>query len=216
MKLYNEVKLGRRSCYEKVLLDEGGEVISRRRSSSPLFTSSYGGFDYLILYDDEMCVVEPAFDYLNFDIGDRPLATRRKAAYAIRMLHCFLSLENYGLKELDSGLINDLGLFLRGIGRAHSDFRAATLRSSETVNEYLSVYRDYCKCRGIDCPALFRTREVRWPADSNGFEAAARFRYESSLSVARRDLEVPAYVSPGEYARLHALAIDAGDECGPF
>lgn len=39
MKLYNEVKLGRRSCYEKVLLDEGGEVISRRRSTSPLFTS---------------------------------------------------------------------------------------------------------------------------------------------------------------------------------
>ena len=69
-----------------------------------------------MLYDDRMMPIRDAYVYLNCDIGDRPLTTRTRAAYAIRLLYQFLSLTNRNIDEMDGQALLELEGFLRGAG----------------------------------------------------------------------------------------------------
>ena len=70
---------------------------------------------YFILYDEHMKPIPSVYQYLNFRMKESPLTSRSKAAFAIRLLYCFLSLSGYRVNRIDEKAFRELLFFLRGI-----------------------------------------------------------------------------------------------------
>ena len=95
MIVYNEEKHGQQSVFIKNVLDADGNITSSREVVLRLYQVENGGFLYFILYDDSMKPIPSFFQYLNFGLRGSPLTSRSKAAFALRLLYCFLSLSGY-------------------------------------------------------------------------------------------------------------------------
>ena len=214
MHVFNEVKQGRQSIFEKHVLDEHGNSILRTETHIRLHAISEGAKDVYLIYDDEMRVISEAYVYLNSDLAASPPNTRKKAAYALRLLYCYLSLSGIGPGRLDDSSVIELRQFLRGAGNAIGRYSLKTQRDNNTVNGYFSVYRDYFSKRGIECEALNHSRVVAIESKyDGGVLREEKIRYTNNLpSKTYCERSVPKYVSPDEFRRLYQLAINAGDD----
>lgn len=212
--VYTEEKTGRRSVFAKIIVDGYGEETFVRKVTMPLVIQEKDGFTFMILYDDRMVPVRPFFEYVNFSLQDSPLTTRRSAAFALRLLYCFLSLSNYDIYKLGEKEINELVYFLRGINSNPEIYASQTLRSAGTVNGYLSCYRMFFADRHIGCNALFRAHYVSTAdIDSGGFEVKAkRKRYDNNVKrVTVNQNTVPRYISPEQFKALYSIALKNKD-----
>lgn len=210
MYAYNEVKIGKHSVFERVLIGDDGAVVLRSQVDIPLLQVDKDGFTYLLLYDEDMRLIESAYTYLNHLIAGSPINTRLKKATALRFLYCFLSLSNTAVDKIGEAELSEYEMFLRGIGGC-ADLRLQTQRTSDTINGHLSAVRDYFAKCGIECPALFRTQQARGAGLAP--EQGRRDRYASSVrAVPYCDGEVPKYISPEEFGDLYSLAVTRGDK----
>lgn len=126
----------------------------------PFAYVEHDGFEYIIPYDDQLCPIAPAFDYLNFDMAERPVTSRRQAASALRILYCYLSLMNLDVNSIDADALRGLIRFIRGVGTIQEQFTMDTIRSNKTVNLYLATYRSFFTARDIHCELLFSTLQL--------------------------------------------------------
>ncbi|MFH5938423.1 hypothetical protein, partial [Clostridium perfringens] len=60
MIVYSEKKFKQQSIFLKTILDNGGNEVSVRKVSIPLFQIEKDDFTYFILYDDNMNVIKEA------------------------------------------------------------------------------------------------------------------------------------------------------------
>lgn len=214
MHAFNEIKIGRQSLFERHILDENGESLAASRARIPMHVIERDRRKIFLLYDDDMNVISKAYAYLNKEILDSAPNTRAKAAYALRLLYCFLKMSGIQEDGLDDPLVFELRQFLQGLGTVSSPYSLLTRRRNNTVNEYFGVYRDYYSSLGIPCDALFRSRTVSARAYAGGDSGRATplLRYKNNLpgkDYCRRD--VPRYVSPDEFQALYRLAVESGD-----
>ena len=158
---YSENKNRHRSTFTKSIVSDEGEILSQRTVVCPMYFIDYNDFTYIVLYDDYMNIIHEAFEYLNYDMREYPVTTRRSAAHAIRFLYCYLSLSGYSVKKMNQAAFDGLKLFLRGIGTNVDGHSLVTIRSGATVNTYLSVYRAYFKKRKIKCEPLFKSHRTK-------------------------------------------------------
>lgn len=193
------------SYYRKLITDNNGCVIADLTAHYPIMTASKDRFKYIILYDDDMKVVPEAYEFLNHNIRDFSLTTRKQYAYAIRILYCFLSLSNSSVYSIDYETLRKLIAFLRGIGI--SDTPGLIKRSNQTVNLYLSVYRTFFQKRDIHCPALFASasRNVDMFFEEEVFNMQ-RLQYKNNLR-ASKDTQIPKYISPEVFSKVYSAAI---------
>ena len=200
---YEELRHKTRSTFRKVYTNEFGEIISERTASFPLIEIDYSGFRYLVLYDDSMQVESKVFEYLNYDLYDRPLATRRRAAHALRSIFCFLSLNNYELEKITEPILAEMKSFFRGIGFSIDSENPIKPRSNSTINGYFTYLRGFCESQRIDCPALFKPGIYR--SYSAGDTAALSNPYRANLKTQRKDASIPKYISPQQFEALLKL-----------
>lgn len=211
---YSEEKVGKRIDYVRHILDEDGNDVSARAARIRLHITEHANATLFVLYDDNMEPIHDAYAYLNCNLRDKPLTSRTKAAYALRLLYQFLSLTNRDIAGIDGQALSELEGFLRGAGSGIKRLGDVTQRSVDTVNSYYSTYRSFLAARGINCPALERASTVRVSANFMGqYESSTDHkRYKSNLPTRDRSREVPLYVSPTEFQRLYKLAYNDHDE----
>lgn len=214
MHAFQEVKVGNQSAFERHVLDEDGNSLAVTRARIPMHTVERDRKVFFLIYDDDMRVISGAYAYLNRKLLASSSKSRAKAAYALRLLYCFLALCGIREEELDDPHLRDLLQFLSGIGAVTSEHALETQRRNNTVNEYLAVYRKYYTYLGISCDALTRSRRVSLEAwsGSESVRVVAAERYESNLpGKPYCPRNAPKYVSPDEFSRLYRLAVEDGD-----
>lgn len=168
-----------------------------------------------MLYNDHMKVIPEVYEYLNFDLQERPLTSRSKSAFALRLLYCFLSLSGYDVTDINEQVLSELVFFLRGIQNNPSVFESRTLRSSATVNSYLSVYRAFFSKRHIKCTALFSSFNVSVSrtVEQSFSSAAEKKHYKSNLKTSSVEEGLaPRYISPDDFRKIYSLVIQEKDQ----
>lgn len=215
MILYGEQKLGSQSFFTKTILDNNGKQVSSRKVSIPLYQVEKDGFTYFLLYNENMQVIQPSYEYLNFYLRERPLTTRSKAAFALRILYCFLSLSKYDIECINDVILKELLFFLRGINVNPKEYEMKTQRSANTVNGYLSIYRTYFATNNIKCEALFKSHTVHSTTNmGNDFTSTVeRKKYDNNVQVNKVESNtVPKYISPENFRKVYKLALDNNDK----
>lgn len=208
---FSSYKDGTQTIYERHTLDEQGNVVHSRTARFPFAYVEHDGFEYIIPYDDQLCPIAPAFDYLNFDMAERPVTSRRQAASALRILYCYLSLMHLDVNSIDADALRGLIRFIRGVGTIQEKFTMDTIRSNKTVNLYLATYRSFFKARDIYCDLLFKTMPTR---GLNSSEDAQRKnpRMKSNRPVtAKEERNIPKYISLKQFHQLYKMAIEKKD-----
>ena len=213
MIVYKENKIGNQSVFAKNILNNLGEVVNSREVKKPLFQIEKEGYTYFILYDDHMNVIEDAFSFLNYALRESPLTTRSKAAFALRLLYCFLSLANLNIQSMNESNIRELLFFLRGLDSNPDIYSLKTQRSNATVNGYLSIYRTFFKYKNIECEALFRGKAVK--ISSSTTDSTNRMennKFDNNLKTSNySENSVPKYISPTEFRKIFRLAVEKKD-----
>jgi len=215
MIVYSEEKLGPQSVFYKKILDVIGTEISTRKIALPLYKAEQNGYTYFLLYDYKMQIISSVFEYLNYELQISPFTTRSKAAHALRFLYCFLELSGYSVTEVDETVLDQLISFLKGINGGPEQHSMKTLRASDTINGYLSVYRDYFKAMDIPSRALFRHHTVNAKTSiSKDFNTTTQFtKYENNLKTSKHVADtVPKYISPSDFKKLFKLVLQKKDK----
>ena len=214
MIVYSEEKIGQQSIFVKTILDEDGNTTSVRKVSIPLYQVEENGFVTFILYDDHMKPNASVYQYLNFKLRESPLTSRSKAAFALRLLFCFLSLSGYKVNRIDEKALRELLFFLRGINTNPDQYSMKTQRSNNTVNGYLSVYRSYFIYAGIHCDAIFKSHTVQTEHVFEGTPSSPeRKKYDNNLKTPSYNSDtVPKYIGPSDFKKIFKTIIDANDK----
>lgn len=212
MIIYSEKKNGPLSVFIKTVTDDDGAVTSVRRVSMPLYQIDENGFVYFILYDEHMKPIPSVYQYLNFRMKESPLTSRSKAAFAIRLLYCFLSLSGYRVNSLDEKAFRELLFFLRGINTNPKKYSMKTQRSNNTVNGYLSVYRTYFSFANIHCDAIFKAHTIRTDHVFEDADSPVRKKYDNNLKAPNYSSNtVPKYIGPEDFKHIFRAILDAND-----
>jgi len=213
MIVYEEKKIGTQSIFIKKILDTTGNTVTSRKVSIPLYNIKKNNFTYILLYDDNSNVIKEAYKFLNYDLYESPLTSRIKAAYALRLLFCFLSLSNIKINEFDETSLRELLFFLRGIDSNPEKHALKTQRSASTINSYLSVYRSFLRYRKIKSKAFFRSYNETSHSifgENNSYTSKKRYTSNLRTNTSRSDT-VPKYIGPNDFKLLYSLAIKDND-----
>ena len=215
MIIYTEEKLAQQSIFSKRILTADGREVSNRKVTNPLYQITHDDFTYFLLYDDHMKVISEVYEYLNFDLQNRPLTSRSKSAFALRLLYCFLSLSGYDIHGINEQVLSELLFFLRGIRNNPTEYNSRTQRNAATVNSYLSVYRSFLGSCHIPCDALFRTLDVSVTStlEQSFSHSIDRKRFKSNLKTSSvNEYLVPRYISPDDFRKIYSLVIQRKDK----
>lgn len=202
------------TVYYKCILDDKGLEISRRLIHVPLFQVRNNNDYFFVLYDDSMILNSAVFKYLNFSLMGSPLTTRTKSAYAIRLLFCFLEISNIRVNSMSEFDINNLTLFLRGVGYLNSKYNFLTNRSPSTINGYFAIYRDFFLKSGIECEALFRKNVYKSRYSEDGLEGNMRQRenFANNLKKGSKSNRVSKYISVDEFKKIYKYVYSINDK----
>lgn len=214
---YSSYKSGSQTIYQKhIIRDDGSEAYSRS-ARFPFIHVEKDGFEYIMPYNDDMIPIREAFDYLNYDMAERPITSRTQAATAIRILYCYLSLANIDIHNIDADTLRGLIRFIRGVGTVQEQFKMDTVRSAGTVNIYLATYRTFFSSRGIVCEPLFQRSVTQgtMSTDDAGLPIKTEhYTMKSNLRTKQyEDRAIPKYISPDQFAKLYKLALKKKDLC---
>ena len=160
---------------------------------------------YLMLYNRDMEPISSVFSFLNFGCSSQSLNSRLKSLQAIKFLFCFQSIISKELENFEPTDIGDLKNFLKGYSLVGQNltFELSTLRSNETVNGYLSVYRKYLKFLGKENKALDEKIGTTTMVALPGYEIDHKTeRYSSNERSAKKVVEVPRYISVEEFQKI--------------
>ena len=208
---YSEIKQGRKSVFKKTITNSDGEIVSERKVTFPMYNTEKEGYSYIVLYDDDMNVIRSFYRFINIRMKASPINSRSKSAHALRLLYCFLELSGYKIGEIGEIELNELITFLRGLSNNPEKYSMQTVRSADTINGYLSVYRTYFAENRIRCKPLFLTRGVTLKDSYDGRTVRRQKYARNLLTPAHQDEEVPKYIYPDAFKDLYTLAYKNND-----
>lgn len=213
MIVISENKKGKQSIFVKTILDNEGQEISSRIVSMPLFEVTKDGFDYFVLYDDKMEVICEVFKFLNHDMQKSTYNTRRQAAFALRLLYCFLYLTNTKIDKIGEEQIKKLQYFLKGTGSITEKYKMITQRSNSTINGYMSVYRNFFKKRGIKSESLFDFHMITSKTNiGKDFSMDTKIKkYNNNLKV-KKQKTIPKYIGINDFKKIFKFVIEKKDK----
>lgn len=142
-----EIKDGKNVKY---LIDE------TRLVSCPLYRTVLDEKEYWILYDSNMNIITPFYEYINHNRYYIAKNTLRTIAYEIRLLYCFCEIFNLDISNLQVKDINALTSFLLGESQETTtlELYLLTKRSRQTVLTFFGTYRKYFEYSNINCTAF--------------------------------------------------------------
>lgn len=200
-----EKKVGSESLYYKITSFDGTRGITTECIHPRAVVVNRNSHDYFLLYNTKMEVQSEAFSYINQSMQQSSYNTRIKANEALKFLLAFEELFEKSLLDLSLDDITSLKYFLHGFspkGQVYS-LDLITLRSNDTVNGYLSVYRGFLKHMGVEKHPLYITsgRLSKLYSISTG-SAKRTDTYKTSARTASKPVEVPKYISVDEFVQI--------------
>lgn len=160
---------------------------------------------YCMIYNPDMSIHEDGFNFLNFHSANLAENSRSQAMKALKLLFSFETIIGKQASEFTVDDVNNLRYFLHGYSPKGQLFQyeLLTTRGNETVNKYLSIFRQYLSFLGIhDSPlqekASYTLSLRTTDADINRKIAP----FKSNEKIPRKIVEVPMYISVDEFARI--------------
>ena len=209
-----EKKIGSESYYYKDISIDGkpvtNEIIHPRAVTVP-----HNGVNYYLLYSTSMEVQSDAFRFINYSLQERSGNTQVKANEALKFLLAFEEILGKTLPDFSLDDITSLKYFLHGYspkGQVYS-FDLTTVRRNDTVNGYLSVYRNYIRYLGIEKhPILVTSGKLSRPFSSANGSAMKSDTFRTSDRRPSEVVEVPKYISVDEFVRILELVREDYDK----
>ena len=200
----NEYKLGNKSYYERIVkIDDNDATVDTIRPRAVVVSRK--GRPYYLNYDSDMQVQSNAFSYINSVLSEKSVNTQIKAHVALKFLFAFEELIRKSLADFLPEDVVSLKYFLHGYspqGQIYT-MNLSTIRSNDTVNGYLSVYRSYLQYLGIEKHPLFQTSgrisPLRQTSDNSNFKTV---NYSMNDRKSKKFVEVPKYISVDEFVRI--------------
>lgn len=160
-------------------------------------------FTYLILYNEEMKPYPEVFSYLNTTIESFSINSRVKALTALRLLYIYQHIISKKITEFNVTDVNNLKSFLRGLSPAGQalSFELITNRGNETINGYLSVYRNFLTHLNCENSYLFKTIKGK-KTSSESKASYSSERYASSENNTKDQGVIPYYISVSEFQNI--------------
>ncbi|SCP98770.1 integrase/recombinase XerD [Anaerobium acetethylicum] len=208
MIILNEIKKDNTNIFERIHADDNGKIIFREEIHYRLYKIKKKNTNTFVLYNDNMEVVSPVYRFINIKMAKQPYNSREKSIYALRFLHCFLSLTKTKLTDLNHDNIEKLKYFLLGYSPSQGSYsmNLQTVRSNATVNEYLQVYRSFFSYLGIKCDSLFETREfITFNINPITEKAENVTSYKSNLKTGTPVKRVPRYISVDNFKTIISI-----------
>ncbi len=168
----------------------------------------YDGVEYFILINSNGDFIENAFYFLNKELKEASLKQRERCFIALKLLYSYNELFYINnLDEINKQEINRIVAFLKGGVRENEDirFEGITLRTNQTINHYLGVYRKYYKFLGIQSSIFNEYENVEIMKRKSGIcgeiKNSKKIKFSISRKMYERD-EVPPYISFDEYKQI--------------
>lgn len=160
---------------------------------------------YLLLYTPQMEPVSEVFGFLNSNKINQSINSRIKSLQALKLLYCYQSIISKELKDFDTSDINGLKIFLKGLSPKGSfiKFELTTSRNNETVNGYLSVYRQFLEYLDFENKALFQKSNRKTLVSLPDWEVDYSVnKFKSNERIPKKMVEVPRYISVEEFQKI--------------
>jgi len=168
-------------------------------------TIKANGFENILIYDLDMNVIRDIYKYLNKGIERNQINSRNESASALKLLLSYIKIFNADLENMKNEDFSKLIDFLYGYNKKGSgfEFELTTLRSSDTINQYLSVYRSYFKFLGIENKILTDKTVVAVNKDSEGLLGHTRKIVHECYTINEESTQnrktVPMYLSHNKF-----------------
>lgn len=200
----NEYKTGNESYYEKII-DIDGKEVSTEIIRPRAVVVPRNGRAYYLNYDSNMHVKSDAFAYVNNVLAENSANTQIKAHAALKFLYAFEEIVGKSLVDFLPEDVISLKYFLHGYrpeGQIYT-LNLLTVRSNDTVNGYLSVYRGYLQYLGIDNHPLFQTSgKITRSFQTIDNSLHKSVSYKTNDRKPKKVVEVPQYISVEEFVRI--------------
>lgn len=204
MIIVQEKKLGREIYYE-VEYQIDNKIVNTNEIYYRGTTVDVDGKLFLMLYDNDMNPVSDVFQFLNCSNYSQSINSKIKALQALKFLYSYQSIFNKNIEDFTASDIEVFKLFLKGnISKGNTiSFENLTSRSNETVNAYLSIYRNYLNFLGKENKVLFETKTVTTSiiaAPDCSVEEKSK-TYTSNEKTITID-DVPDYISVEDFGKI--------------
>lgn len=200
----NEYKLGNESYYERIIeIDDNDTTVDIIRPRAVVVSRK--GQPYYLNYDSNMKVQSDAFSYINNVLSEKSVNTQIKAHVALKFLFAFEELIRKSLADFLPEDVVSLKYFLHGYNPQGQTYtlNLSTIRSNDTVNGYLSVYRSYLQYLGIENHPLFQTTGKISPLHKTDETYNAKnVAYRMNDRKSKKFIEVPKYISIDEFTQI--------------
>ncbi|HWT73703.1 MAG TPA: site-specific integrase [Mobilitalea sp.] len=199
-----EKKRENKSIYELLTYDANDKVILTETLRYETATFEHSNkFTYLILYNEEMKPYSEVFSYLNTTIESFSINSRLKALTALRLLYIYQHIISKKIIEFNVTDVNNLKSFLRGLSPAGQalSFELITNRSNETINGYLSVYRNFLTHLNCENSYLFKTIKGKKTSSESDTPHSSE-RYASSENNTKDQGVIPYYISVFDFQNI--------------
>ncbi len=189
----------------EVEINEGNNKVTFNEICYKSLVIDEDNFSYVIMYNKLMEPISSVFDFLNFYKSNHSINSRLKGLQALKLLFCYQDIVNKDLESFSSYDLNGLKYFLKGYSSKGEviNLELKSLRSNETINSYLSVYRGYLSFLGKENKALNKlsatNASINVSDDLNDLKIT---KYASNEKVAKKVVEVPKYISVEDFKKI--------------
>ena len=144
-----------------------------------------------------MQIITPTYRFLNHNTKHSSFNTKRNAMYALKYLYSFSEIINKNIEDFEFINFVQLIYFLKGVSSDGNDFayELFTKRSNDSINNFLSVYREFYRFLGLRKSPIFNERTM------SGYIPVAQYDI-AALTKSKPKQEVPKYISQEEFAKI--------------
>lgn len=161
----------------------------------------YDGEEVDVLYDADMNILFKPSAYLYHELRYASENTRLQAVSALKALFSYGQIVGVDPVVFDKVTAEGFIRFLRGYMRegASWSFKLLTHRAETTINAYLKFVRDYMRYLEVDNSPFLLPALKKYKRSSRHMALLEKYELSAKVSTS---LEVPAYISMGEYLEL--------------
>ena len=201
MIIFREKNIGNEVYFEKTIQDDSGSI--NRTIRYHAVTLQKDNVPYYVIYTPGMVIHPGAFEFINDFCSDQADNSKIKALQALKLLLSFEDLIGKRARDFTANDVLNLKYFLHGYSPKGQSIQMqlSTIRSNETVNSYLAIYRKYLTYLGVDNAYLLQRKESNVTIKiDDSFPAMKVSKYKSSEKMAKNPyLDVPMYISVDEF-----------------
>lgn len=145
--IIEEINQNNGSFFRKTIVDDKQQVLYKKDVRFYIKTAVCNNFEFIVLYDDEMNIIEPVYNYLNVSIRNKSVNTRNLYASIIKKFYIFAALQEKEVNKFEFDDFIKFQCFLLGYnaGLVSEYLYTYSGTSKQVTEKYLNVCKDFLK-----------------------------------------------------------------------